>query len=470
MAEGIAVSKYGTDMCGTYANRPMKAPLGMTYFATDTVQFLVKTGASTWEDVTAVTTAEIADEAVTVGKMADLARGSILSGQTASNRPAALAAETSGQILVGNGTDLVSVAVSGDATLAANGAVTIATGAVEDSMIEGLTASQFIIGVDGTAANNAKVVMSGAGTLSTAGALTLTNPPAYDTGRAAIATLRVAADVISAETVTIGADVYEVEIVNTDSTDNTAGGNFNNVTDPLTVTGYTTTYPNCPATVGRLIRIENEILRITVVAGANVTLARGASGTTVAAHADAVDIYEGDGIAGGSTIAVGLVLTLTPAAFTDALIDDLNTVGTELLAAVDISANEVLVHTAATVGGAAAASAATTALAEGLTGVNNAWDTAALRGGRVAGIRKTVTQVRLANAQEEALGTMHFVFPFTPTVLDVSVFTGALSGAGGGVRIAWNGAVTVSGGRVTLDNAGTVDWAANSLMSLTVSD
>lgn len=53
-----------------------------------------------------------------------LARGSIIAGITG-NVGAAVDAKTSGRILVGDGTDLVSVAVSGDVTLAANGAVTI---------------------------------------------------------------------------------------------------------------------------------------------------------------------------------------------------------------------------------------------------------------------------------------------------------------------------------------------------------
>lgn len=44
-------------------------------------------------------------------------------------------AKASGQILVGDGTDVASVAVSGDVTLAANGAVTIAANAVEASML-----------------------------------------------------------------------------------------------------------------------------------------------------------------------------------------------------------------------------------------------------------------------------------------------------------------------------------------------
>ena len=45
------------------------------------------------------------------------------------------AAATSGQILVGDGTDFGNVAVSGDATLASNGALTIAANAVDGTMI-----------------------------------------------------------------------------------------------------------------------------------------------------------------------------------------------------------------------------------------------------------------------------------------------------------------------------------------------
>ena len=79
-----------------------------------------------------------------------------------------------GKILVGNASaKATAVDMSGDATIANTGAVTIATGAVEDSMIEGLADGEFIIGVDGTAANNAKVTMSSHATLANDGALTL---------------------------------------------------------------------------------------------------------------------------------------------------------------------------------------------------------------------------------------------------------------------------------------------------------
>lgn len=80
--------------------------------------------------------------AVSAGEIT-LARGNILVGN-ASGVAAALDANDSGKILVGDGTDLASVAVSGDATLAANGAITIAAGAVtpaKTAVSEALTAT-----------------------------------------------------------------------------------------------------------------------------------------------------------------------------------------------------------------------------------------------------------------------------------------------------------------------------------------
>lgn len=130
---------------------------GILYINTGTVS------SATWNAVGSVTPGEIT-----------LAEGSILIGN-ASGVATSLDAKTSGQILVGNGTTATSVAVSGDATLSSAGAVTIATGAVEDSMIEGLAAGQFIVGTDGTAANNAKVTMSGGATMTGAGVVTVSS-------------------------------------------------------------------------------------------------------------------------------------------------------------------------------------------------------------------------------------------------------------------------------------------------------
>jgi hypothetical protein len=58
-----------------------------------------------------------------------LAEGNLLVGNS-SGVGVALNAKTSGQILVGNGTTLVSVVMSGDATLASSGAITVANNAI----------------------------------------------------------------------------------------------------------------------------------------------------------------------------------------------------------------------------------------------------------------------------------------------------------------------------------------------------
>ena len=81
-----------------------------------------------------ISTAKIIDDAVTNAKLANIARGSVKVGG-ASDAPTDLDAKTSGNILVGDGTDVVSVAVSGDATLSSAGALTIANSAVTTAKI-----------------------------------------------------------------------------------------------------------------------------------------------------------------------------------------------------------------------------------------------------------------------------------------------------------------------------------------------
>ena len=76
----------------------------------------------------------IANDSVNNNKLANIARGSIKVGGS-SNAPTDLDAKGDGKILVGDGTDVASVAVSGDISLANNGAVTIANDAVEGTML-----------------------------------------------------------------------------------------------------------------------------------------------------------------------------------------------------------------------------------------------------------------------------------------------------------------------------------------------
>jgi hypothetical protein len=102
----------------------------------------------------------IADNAVSLAKMAGIARGSIISGD-ASGDPAALAVGSAHQFLQSNGTDLAYVSMSGDATLAA-GVLSIGATKVTDAMLnddaatglagDGLAAASGVlsVGVDGS--------------------------------------------------------------------------------------------------------------------------------------------------------------------------------------------------------------------------------------------------------------------------------------------------------------------------------
>lgn len=76
----------------------------------------------------------IGADKVTNTKLANITRGSVKVGG-ASNAPTDLAAKTTGQILIGDGTDIASVAVSGDVTIIADGTTTIGANKVTLGML-----------------------------------------------------------------------------------------------------------------------------------------------------------------------------------------------------------------------------------------------------------------------------------------------------------------------------------------------
>lgn len=162
------------------------------------------------------------------------------------------------------------------------------------------------------------------------------------------------------------------------------------------------------------------------------------------------DVYEfdTDSTVTPGNIPVDVSGSVLPADATDALIAAINTSGTEDVTAVDISDNEILLH-GDTVGDV------TLACAETMAGVNNEWAAAAMFGGADQTTRRCSVQRRVPTATEVALGQMHFMFDFTPAFVQALVAPTATPGA----LAAWDGGVTISGGRMTVDNAGAVDWA-----------
>jgi hypothetical protein len=275
--------------------------------------------------------------------------------------------------------------------------------------------------------------------------------------------LRLAANVAEGETVTITiagvATVFEYDVVNTDSTVNVSGGQLNNTNALAQVT-----HAAHGRAAGDLVRVENEIMKVQRVIDANTyVVIRGRAGTTIATHADGVDIFV-SATPPAANIPVGLVTTLTPAVAGPALAAEINNAlaGGEratskastiypLVQATSLQTGAEVLLEAVSVGTAANAYGTT----ETLAGANNVWSAATMTGGAAAGLKRVQRISRVPTATEVALGFMRFAFPFAPASADVAVITTA-----SGIEVLWNGNRTISGNRVSLDNASTVDWAA----------
>jgi len=276
-------------------------------------------------------------------------------------------------------------------------------------------------------------------------------------GRPAIGTLRIAADVVAEETITVGDDVYRVAVVDTDSTQNTSGGQLNN-TNPIV---GPVTIPAHGLIGGDVIRVESEFMLVTNRLNANqVTLKRGISNSTIAAHADGIDIFT-EAVKGAGGIAVCMTTTLTPTVFTPRFVADVNARGRNYppYGAIQIDVNTVVFYNAVSQGGDAAVDATAVAVAEDMSGSGNAWDDATFVGGDVATNRLVVTRVPIA--AEVTKGLLHIVFPFTPTIDKINVQTTAT-----GAVVAWDGNAAVDGKLLTLDNTGNTDWATTDTITV----
>jgi hypothetical protein len=120
----------------------------------------------------AVVEASIVDNAVTLAKMAGITRGSIILGDS-SGDPSLLAKGSAAQFLQSDGTDPSYVSISGDATVAAGGALTIANDAVESGMLnDNVISGQSELAADGLAAADEMMISDG-GTLKKIGVDTL---------------------------------------------------------------------------------------------------------------------------------------------------------------------------------------------------------------------------------------------------------------------------------------------------------
>jgi len=277
--------------------------------------------------------------------------------------------------------------------------------------------------------------------------------------------LRVAANVAEAETVTIGADVYEVDVINTDTGINTAGGEWNNVLDPILVT-----MAAHGVVAGDFLGVETELFKVLRVPSVNtLVLARERGGTTNVAHANGLDIFKSNSIVTAGRIPWPTRGTLTPAVMTPSLADEINNWPAPLVNGERATAKASTIYGSVNAYSlqagaelyveALAAGPLFTALSETLAGVNNQWSSASLNGGTAHGVKKYGIQGRIPTATEVALGFIRFTFDFTPTKVRKWVVVAA-----GGADKAHDGAVAVLANRVSVDNAGAADWAATDIV------
>lgn len=110
----------------------------------------------------AIETAHIGNDQVTNDKLANIARGSIKVGG-ASDAPTDLVAKTDRQILIGDGQDVKSVAVTGDVTITNAGVTAIGAGKVTSAMLAA-TASAGTKAI--VAAHEAEIPVTGNGILA----------------------------------------------------------------------------------------------------------------------------------------------------------------------------------------------------------------------------------------------------------------------------------------------------------------
>ncbi|KKM89280.1 hypothetical protein LCGC14_1250300 [marine sediment metagenome] len=306
------------------------------------------------------------------------------------------------------------------------------------------------------AVTNAKVLD---GTLADA---KLASSLVKDVGALANGVLRVTGVTVDGQTVTIGSDIFEIDPITVDSTDDTEGGNWNNVTDPLTVTMTSALYPQIgvggavPLVVGELIYIGTEYLRVTGIVSDDVTFERGAGGSSAATHADAQDIFVSAGTPAPTDIPVGVQGTFSAAVVTPILAatinEDAGVAGqANAVDAVSLSAGAVMLITADAVGAVV--------LATTETHGNGAWDTTAMRRGAVAAVRSVYRTAVVPDSEEVTANEIMIPLPFDPVAVVVQIKVTST-----GVNKLWVGDTIITAASspvpayVTLNNDGATNF------------
>jgi hypothetical protein len=261
--------------------------------------------------------------------------------------------------------------------------------------------------------------------------------------------LRLAANVVDRETITVGPESFQLVVLATDTNVNSTSLDNTNAESTETITAH-------GLSVGALLRCENEFLRVKQVVNANtVVLTRGYAGSTIASHTDGADLFKAAATAlTAGKIYLPIGATLTPAAAGPQIATGFNALSTQGFTAVYASNALTITREA---------NGLHVACSETLSGTDNVWSAANTYGGIEKGEVKFALAQRIPTATEVALDQLTVKFPFAPTFVKVTVQVTSSRAAK-----AWDGGWSVSGNTVTVTNAGTTDWATTDTVTVEV--
>lgn len=201
----------------------------------------------------------------------------------------------------------------------------------------------------------------------------------------------------SGETYTINGVIYEL-LSFSDSTENVASGALNNTTNPVDIL-----FGTHARTVGEFLLIDGEFMEVTKVIDAdNVRLARGALGSTNAAHAGTPDIFENDSIPTAGEEPIGLTDEAVAATIITDLVNGHNAVNGREATAID-AGDGIVVFTASSRGGTGRPTATDMANGTFLNGAN-------MNAGAEPASSLIGSESRSPTAAEVTAGFMKFAF------------------------------------------------------------
>lgn len=285
-------------------------------------------------------------------------------------------------------------------------------------------------------------LLNNIGKETTKGAM-IHNLAAAHSGANSTAVLAFSGSAAHQETFTISDDVYELLTITKDTSVITANDELNNLfkTNIVTLTGVM---------VGDILEVAGEYMQVTEVNPTTVRVSRGYAGSTIAVHADGITINTNTDTGAVGAITVPITATLTPAGVIPLIVKTVNSgLGKLPVTAVKASGDSVIFSKVA---------------ADGDVTTSTDIANAAIGTKFTTGVQPASTissKVMIIATAADVTATLIYVsLPYTPTLVTVAVYTSA------GVVKAWDGAATIAGNIVEIDNSGTTDWASTDILIL----